>query len=104
MTILHYNDSLGRPVYCELVELPQHNAVLFIDMSSEHFGMSITNSIEQAIMAYQEYSGETATYFEAYPEDVADTLTKVVLDEHGSPVWSTPNAEELMAFRDAGVF
>ncbi|MFA5626160.1 MAG: hypothetical protein WC965_01630 [Thiohalomonadaceae bacterium] len=94
---LYYKDSFGRDIHCHVVE--KEELVLFVDESSEHGGMSITNSIEQAIFAYQdEFDGkENVRFFEAYPGDPS-SFAEVEL-RNGNPYWFYPGLEAHHVFK-----
>lgn len=94
---LRYNDSLGRPVYCQFYSMG--GEVLFLDRSDDHNGMSITNSIEEAIEEYtRQYPDESPVFFEAYEGktlgSLNDSLTQVTI-ENGIPFWNPPTEKSM---------
>lgn len=84
---LRYTDTFGRQIYVDAhtyVDDDGRKHVVFEDMTHEHKGMSITNSVEYAIPSYERtVDPHTYAYYETYDFKEFD---RVSLKE-GSPQW-----------------
>lgn len=76
---IYYRDVHGREVWVDYEYLPEHGYLVLVDASTEHEGMSITNSIEQALEVIRnwfDFDRPINTIFEMYPNDPS-TLSRV---------------------------
>lgn len=87
MNRLYYKDGMGRPVFVwiAMVEDGERTLVAFKDASDQHQGHSITNSIERAIVAFNQQFPKlkNTLFFETYDGESYDMITLI----GGVPKW-----------------